>query len=66
MDTGRAHTAIVMAKCDLNIYRSYLLARAVALRKEADEIEAFVASYGKETDEWHALISAERDAEVHS
>lgn len=54
-------TAMAMAKGESHALRYRLYQRAIALRQEADEIDAFLAQATQHTDSWYDEIVARRD-----
>lgn len=59
---GDAQTAMVMAKSEAWALRGFLEQHARSLRKEADEIDQFLAQSTEQTDSWYEEIVARQKA----
>ena len=58
---SRAQTGMAMANGEVHALAERLRTRAIALRAEADEIDAFLKKATRHTDSWYENIVVERD-----
>lgn len=58
----RATTGLALAVGEASKMKTILADRSRRLREEADEIDAFLKTASKRTDEWYEIISSESTA----